>query len=178
MQGKRKETAMSNCPRCGSEVKVRKATQAKPYVYKISGLSDLFLCGIKVESCTKCGLEAPTIPRQGQLHRLINDNLLAQTTGLTGEEFRYLRTEAGFASKEFAALLGITAIHLSRIENKKNDLTEPIDRLGRWIVGRALDSDAGYEVLVEHARRLQAHGEPGKAPCYLIKNNRWKQKTA
>jgi putative transcriptional regulator len=149
--------ATNPCPRCGGPIETRVSTNDTPYRYTISGLNNVLLIGVAVNACPKCGLEAPTIPKAGELHRLIVDGLLSREARLSGEEVRFLRKQAGFSAKKFAALLGISAEHLSRFENGDR-VSESVDRLARAIVAVAVDSNAGRDLLLEFAEALGAFG--------------------
>jgi transcriptional regulator with XRE-family HTH domain len=52
---------------------------------------------------------------------------------LSKEEIRFLRKRLGRKANEFAKELGIEPEHLSRLENGKNPVPEPLDKLIRLI---------------------------------------------
>jgi len=166
------------CARCkGSDLDERIATEERPYAFTPSGLSSVFLCGIKVERCEKCGLESPSIPRLGQLLDVIAGDLLRKRSRLTGEEVRYLRKHVGLAAGAFAALVRVTPEHFSRLENGKTSVTEPIDRLTRAVVSARQDSDFLFEILLKWAEELRE--TKGLAPpCFELAGEEWRRTAA
>src|SRR6266705_1962624 len=105
------------CDRCDKALIARVTTLESPYRYRISGLVNVYLVGITVYLCGKCKSESPVVPRIQELHGLIARDLTRKRSRLSGRELRFLRTHAGSPARQFAALLGITPEHLSRIEN-------------------------------------------------------------
>lgn len=137
------QAGAGRCELCGGQVMRRIATQADPYSFELlSGLRSVYLLGIAVERCGKCGVESPTIPKQADLERAIVQHLLGKETQLTGDEVRYLRKSAGISAKDFAQRIGVDASHLSRVENgKPGALGTPTDKLVRAIAAAELASD-------------------------------------
>ena len=129
------------CEICGGSLSVRSATARKPYHYKLSGLNLVFLIGVEVEACRDCGAESPSIPRLGELHRIIAHHLINKADRLAGDELRFLRKLAGIPAKKFAELLRVTPEHLSGGENGRRPLSYSVDKLARAIAAEALESD-------------------------------------
>jgi DNA-binding transcriptional regulator YiaG len=152
-----------DCERCGVEMVERKATVGGPYKYDLAG--GFLLSGILVYRCPRCGDEAPLIPRITQLHRLMAKILVEKPSALSGPEIRFLRKHAGFSAQEFAALLGVDASHLSRVETSKpgfEKLGKPADRLARLVGTNGKESArdslrklAAAELRRDRARRLK-----------------------
>jgi len=164
------------CPRCGSQLHDRTATERRPHLYLSSALPDLFLVGIQVRSCRRCGHETPKIPRSVRLSRLIADRLLGRPNRLRGDQVRFLRRQVGFDAKRLATLMGISAEHLSRIENGRTPPSETLDRLARAIVAAALGSRAARGIIVDHAEPLATDTQP-KPLIFKAKNNDWNAET-
>jgi transcriptional regulator with XRE-family HTH domain len=145
----------------------------------LSGLKDVFLAGITLENCPKCRVELPIIPRIAELHAVIARAIVDKSTLLTGAELRYLRKWAGFPAKQFAALLGIDASHMSRVENgKTRHLGAPVDKLARAMAMAASDQEFTKNILlhiaesrIEESKRKRA--EKGKVPVFKLVSNRW-----
>jgi transcriptional regulator with XRE-family HTH domain len=115
-------------------------------------MKDIFLVGIMVLTCPVCKVESPIIPRMAELHRVIANSLLEKKESLRGDEIRFLRKNAGFPAQDFAALLGVTPSHLSRIENAKtNKLGAPADRLVRLVAKAHMNGDVTFRTLQELA---------------------------
>ena len=133
------------CDLCTKDMESHIATRENAYHYDLSGLDHIRLIGITVHTCTHCGVEVPEIPCVEQLNQFIAGVITKKPNLLTGSEIRFLRNRAGFSSKQFAEMLGISPEHLSRIENTKESSTmgTPTDRLVRLI---AMDSDSGDKV--------------------------------
>jgi len=137
------------CEVCGGPVSIRKATTKKPYHYKLSGLKRVFLIGIDVEACRACGMESPSIPKPGELHRVIVHYLISKVDRLAGDELRFLRKLPGFPAKKFAELLRITPEHLSGAENERRPLSQSVDKLARAIVAEAMKSKETRSILLQ-----------------------------
>jgi putative zinc finger/helix-turn-helix YgiT family protein len=118
------------CLECGGGTKARRSYK---YHYTESGLSNFFLNGITVHTCAKCGAEFPELPAVQNLHAAIGKAVLAQREALRGEEVRFLRKEMGIKAKDFAEMLGVTKVAVSRWENSKKPLNSIADRLIRCV---------------------------------------------
>lgn len=118
------------CLGCGGGTKARRSYK---YHYTESGLSNLFLGGITVHTCVKCRAEYPELPAIQNLHAAIGKAILAQREALRGEEVRFLRKEMGIKAKDFAEMLGVTKVAVSRWENSKKPLPSVTDRLIRCV---------------------------------------------
>ncbi len=99
-------------------------------------------------------------------------------TLLTGDELRFLRKHAGFPAARFAALLGVSAAHLSRFENGHagNNLGAPADRLARALVAAASAGEDLRTVLLDRAGpvgRRTKRPKPVLATFRLVRN-RWR----
>src|SRR5947207_9006551 len=150
-----------NCDKCGQRMVERKAKEKTPYFYDLGG--GFLLSGIMVMRCPVCGMETPMIPKIAQLHRKMVEILIAKPAVLTGPEIRFLRKSAGFPAKEFAALVGVTASHLSRVENGKDGLESlgvPADKLARLL---STEGESAREGLLKLAARALAAQEEGNA---------------
>jgi transcriptional regulator with XRE-family HTH domain len=173
------------CDQCETEMVVRQATAENPYVYALSGLKNVVLVGIPVRSCPKCRIEVPTIPRVGELHRVMADNLIKQDAPLTGDRLRFLRKNAGFAARKFAALLGIDPSHLSRVETKGAKLGLPTERLARAVVMAEIrGGEEARRVLLDLAKKNQKEraeerktrkraGHSKQPLQFSLRGNRW-----
>jgi putative zinc finger/helix-turn-helix YgiT family protein len=118
-----------NCMACRVE---KFATDEQPFHFVDSGLPNVYLVGIKYFVC-ECGNVVAEIPAVKQLMRLIARDLVESNTSLTSKEIRFLRKRLGRRANEFAKELGIEPEHLSRLENGKHPIPEPMDKLIRLI---------------------------------------------
>jgi putative transcriptional regulator len=155
------------CDYCDIEMPDRQATTAEPYRYAMSGLKDIYLVGITVRECEKCGATVPVIPRIAELHDVIARSLVKQPRPLRGDEIRFLRKAAALPARKFASLLGITPQHLSRIENGHTlKLGKVADRLARVIVIKARDGEDAREMFLQVADRLERQAEAKAVGSY------------
>lgn len=117
------------CPECGTAMRSRKKQR---YPYRESGLEDVII-EITVHHCPKCGEVLPEIQNVKALHALIADRLFQKPTSLTGAEVRFLRKEMGMKAKDFAALLGVSPVTVSRWETGAERVGDTNDRLIRCL---------------------------------------------
>jgi putative transcriptional regulator len=142
------------CSYCRAKMIKRRATSEKPYFYKRSGLDNVVLSGIDVLVCPQCERETPIIPKVGQLHALLADTIVRQPSPLRGDEVRFLRKHAGLPAQRFAALIGVTPQHLSRIENSHTPLGKSADRLVRAFTLTATEGQEARTILIGIAAEL------------------------
>jgi putative zinc finger/helix-turn-helix YgiT family protein len=166
------------CHECGAALVERKATPENPYRYTISGLKDVFLCGISLYRCPTCDTESPVIPRIAELHRVISTALVQKASALRGEEVRFLRKNAGFKATDFAGLLGVGPEHLSRFENGKiANLGESADKLARAISMAQIareNEETVKDVLLRRADHLKARNLRGQKRHFKLASGTWK----
>lgn len=106
------------------------ATEERPFHFEDSGLSNIYLVGIRYFTC-ECGRMVADIPAIKQLMQFIARDLVEKQTGLTGEELRFLRKRLGQKQIDFARAIGIEPETLSRYENNKQDISESNNKLIR-----------------------------------------------
>ena len=116
---------------CGGRAHERTATPASPYHFVDSGLSNVYLAGIKYRLCRECGKQSADIPAVGQLLKAIGRLLVESRTILTGDELRFLRKRLGKKAAEFAQVLSVTPEHYSRLETGKLPISEVADKMVR-----------------------------------------------
>lgn len=152
-----------NCAFCHRKCLARKATAAQPYRFVESGLTHVFLVGVKVWTCTYCREESAIIPNVGQLSDAVAHGLLKKVAPLDGRELRYLRKHAGFAAQDFAGLLRIDPAHLSRVEcGKTRHLSKVGDTLARLLIHTAMVREETNQNVLAFARglRQRKHSTP------------------
>jgi putative zinc finger/helix-turn-helix YgiT family protein len=118
------------CLECGGTTRARRRST---YRYAESGLSNVMLGGVTVHVCAKCGAKYAELPAVQVLHAAIAKHILAQPEALRGEEVRFLRKEMRIKAKDFAEMLGVTKVAVSRWENSKGALPPITDRLIRCV---------------------------------------------
>jgi transcriptional regulator with XRE-family HTH domain len=118
--------------------------------YPESGIPHLWLKGITVYRCRKCGAHLPEFPNPRRLHRGIADWLTQKLFPLTGPEFRFLRKQMRLSTRELAEIMGMRRESVSRWETGTEPIGPTSDRLIRLIYGV-----------------WSAPGEGGKLPPHL-----------
>src|ERR1700733_5987621 len=93
---------------CEASASEFKSTTEKPYHYVGSGLQNVYLVGVKYWMCPVCGRPSAEIPALKPLLQSIARTLVEKKSPLIGEQVRFLRKGLGRASKDFAALIGVT----------------------------------------------------------------------
>jgi putative zinc finger/helix-turn-helix YgiT family protein len=125
------ESSMTNCDECGGPVTVERSAVRR---YDIGGLPHVELRGVDVSACSKCGKESITIPRIGQLHRLLAEMFVKSPRMLAPVEIRFLRKYTGHSTVDFAKLFGVERETVSRWESGANPASRIADRLIRLFV--------------------------------------------
>lgn len=115
-----------SCPNCQNI----QETYFGKYCYTESGLENVWLDDVEIFECT-CGEKFALISEIPKLHVRIGKDLLMKQGQLSGREIRFLRKNLGLKSKDFAELLMVTNITLSRWEHGEITPTRSMDRLIR-----------------------------------------------
>jgi len=118
------------CLECGTNTKAHRSLE---YQYTESGLTNVVLSGITVHTCEKCHATYPELPAVQSLHAAIAKAFLFRRGALCGEEVRFLRKEMGIKAKDFAEMLGVTKVAVSRWEHSQRPLAAVTDRLIRCV---------------------------------------------
>jgi DNA-binding transcriptional regulator YiaG len=171
------------CSYCKIEMKKRHASDKHPYIYRQSGLKSLVLTGISVYECPTCHFEAPVIPQISRLYEKLAEGIVRQNRLLRGDEIRFLRKHAGLPAARFARLIGVTAEHLSRVENgHTKSFGRGTDRLVRAFTLTAKEGRAARETLLRIAAELADAGKPKKGKVadasYALRPKQGWQRTA
>lgn len=163
------------CDLCGGVMVARKATAERPYRDVMSGLENVFLVGIEVRECKKCGAKVAVIPKVAALHKAIARHLVFKSGLLTGKEVKFLRKNFGIQAKEFAALIGVAPAHLSRVENGKTDaFGAATDKLARAVAVAASDGQTVKKLLLNIAREKM---DP-QLSLFALKKDHWEKLAA
>jgi DNA-binding transcriptional regulator YiaG len=165
------------CVVCKVEMQKRQATEARPYLYRLSGLEDQQLAGIEVYTCPNCHVETPVIPRVAELQTVIADGIVRRPRMLRGDEIRFLRKHAGLPAKKFARLIGVSAEHLSRIEQgHTKKLGKPTDRLIRTLTLTAKEGPEARAMLLGIADELEASAKTKETvQTYVLRRKTWRR---
>jgi DNA-binding transcriptional regulator YiaG len=136
-----------------SDLVVHAATPDKPYHFLDSGLSNVYLSGIKYWICKVCGKLSAEIPAPVQLMNVIAESVVMKRGILAGEEIKFLRKRAGKKASDFASLISTTPEHFCKLETGKLKLTEPLDKLIRLTYGMLSNDNA---LLARIAKNVEA----------------------
>ncbi len=118
---------------CGKEAKEHFSTLHKPYRFLDSGLSNVYLVGVKYWICPECGRQSAEIPAPEQLMNVIAKAIAMKQGLLSGAEIKFLRKRLGKRAADFAQLINKTPEHFSKLETEALDLQPSTDKLIRFI---------------------------------------------
>jgi DNA-binding transcriptional regulator YiaG len=151
------------------------ATEENPYHFEESGLSNIYLVGIRY-FVYESGKVIPEIPAIKPLMQLIARNLIEKPAALTGEEIRFLRKRLGKKQIEIAHDIGLEPETLSRCENGKQKLGESNDKFLRFYYAfSALDDIHLNELRTEIRKMLSEWHDygPPKKTVAKVTNHEW-----
>jgi transcriptional regulator with XRE-family HTH domain len=156
------------------------ATPDQPFHFTDSGLSNVYLVGIKYFRCS-CGRITAEIPAIKQLLDLIARDLIEKREALTGDEVRFLRKRLGKKAKDFAVEVGIEPETLSRIENGHLLVGQQTDKLIRADYLLSTGSplvEQMRKALVEVLKSWKQGQQPGSKIVAKVTNNEWESERA
>jgi len=119
------------CEACGGPITTERNVVRR---YEIGGLPHVELHGVEVTRCAQCGKEGMTIPRIGQLHRVLAEAIVRQHRMLAPVEIRFLRKHLGLSAADFAQRMGVARETVSRWETGAQPMGAVADRLLRLLV--------------------------------------------
>ncbi len=152
------------------------ATKENPYHFTSSGLSNVFLIGVKYYRCPECGEVAAEIPAIKQLLMLIARGLVEKPESLAPEEIRFLRKRIRKRQAEFAKQVGVRPETLSRLETGETRTNERTDKLIRLAYALQSDDSLLVEPLRKAVEEMLEQWRPAEAPKKIIasvKDNEW-----
>jgi putative zinc finger/helix-turn-helix YgiT family protein len=137
--------------------------------YKDCGLENVTLHGVEYFKCPDCGEVYYSFGDIEKLHQTIARVLIQKKTLLNGHEVRFLRSYLGYSGTYFARLTGYAKESISRMENGKQKIIKPFDRLVRSMVATRLP-DRDYHW---HDLWLREEGKSLKRIELRAKNKGW-----
>jgi len=159
------------CLRCGKSTKRTVASTQSPYRFVESGLEHVYLSGIEVYVCPRCGSVHPVIPNISGLHQTVATALATKKGPLVGEEIRFLRKVAGLTAAKFAQLLLIKPETLSRAENNHQTLGPSLDKLARAVAMEPIRPGIAKKILKSLIEQKQE--SPAQLPLFSFDRG-WK----
>jgi putative zinc finger/helix-turn-helix YgiT family protein len=161
---------------CVEHRKEHIATDENPYHFTDSGLSYVYLVGIRYFTCD-CGVITAEIPAVKQLMQLIARDTIAKPAALTGEEVKFLRKRLGQKQTDFARAIGMEPETLSRYENNHQAVSEGNDKLIRFYFIFEAKEDIHLEPLRKAIHELllewKATAEAKKIVAKVTPENEW-----
>lgn len=154
----------------------RLATIEQPFHFVDSGLSYVYLVGIKYYVHGD-GRIVADIPAIKQLMQLIARDLLEKPTSLAGEEIRFLRKRLGKKQADFAQEIGIEPETLSRYENDRLAVSEMSDKVIRLYYLVFSQDEHLYEEVRNAIKELLTQWHVSSQPKKIVKrvdNNTWR----
>ncbi len=124
------------CIMCDNKQNLKRQTTTVKY--KDCGLDNVTLYGVEFFKCDQCGEIYYGYGDTEKLHSAIAEILILNKDLLSGKEIRFLRTYLGYSGAVFARLTGYTKESISRMENGKQNIVKPFDRLVRYFVSTKL----------------------------------------
>jgi putative transcriptional regulator len=150
------------CPSCGNR-KISFTTGH--YHFLDSGLDNVHLSNVDTWTCNDCGEKIVSIPRSKELMKSICESILLKPRILSGAEIRFLRKNLSLKINEFAQLLGMDRVTVSRWENGHETPLRSADRLMRLTY--AVEADIP-ENAREQLRRNLRKEETGSRVDYFV----------
>jgi putative transcriptional regulator len=119
------------CPNCGG---THMTPRRAHHHFVESGLDNVHLVNVPIVACAACGEEIISIPQPTQLMKCIaEEGVLLKPAPLSGPEIRFLRKNLMLKVVEFARLLGVDRVTVSRWENGHEKPARPTDRFIRLL---------------------------------------------
>ncbi|MGC4056289.1 MAG: helix-turn-helix domain-containing protein [Paludibaculum sp.] len=150
-EGRMSNESVHTCTNCGEPAEPALAR----YRYVESGISNLYLQGVKVAECHHCGESDVIIPRIEKIHRAIALALANSPARLTGKQLRFLRKHLGLNGEQLGRYLHTDKTKISKWESGEDRIGPSTDRLIRLLVA-ALDSELrpGVSAVAEHLPQI------------------------
>lgn len=161
------------------------ATTEAPYHFGDSGLSNVYLTGVKYYVCGVCQRIAKVeIPAITELMNAIAGAIVNKTSALRGKEVQFLRKRLGLKATDFARFIDASPEQLSRWENERNELSGAMDRFIR-LAYTFISRDEGLRSLMEKVKHqfvqwttsIHGSGAAERIMAELISDRVWRAET-
>jgi len=117
----------------------------KDYRYTECGLDNVFIEGLEVVADDH-GEELYCIPNILTLHKMIAHAVIANGTGMSGQELRFLRTEMGYTQEQLADLLKVERATIGRWERGDMTVNANAETVIRLLTAEKLEIDLQMSV--------------------------------
>jgi putative transcriptional regulator len=136
---------------CGEKPKIKKIAL---YQYTECGLPNVYLAGIKVAHCQKCGARFPIIPSILDLYEKIAEAVALKPHTLSGIEVKFLRKQLGLTAAKWASYLKTDKTNVSRWENDRHPIGKQSDALIRYLYFRLLEEKENKHINADISGRI------------------------
>ena len=156
---------------CGNKL----TTLKKDYKYIESGLDNIVFIGIPVFECKQCGEEFPEIKNIELIHNIIAFILVKKESLLNGKEIKFIRKQMGLNEKDFAALISVDPVSVSRWENLKSEISITNDKLIRMLFIQKIEEECNKVAsdVLQYIKSIRKDARPAsriKIPYENISN--------
>jgi DNA-binding transcriptional regulator YiaG len=166
---------------CDASATEHLASPENQYHYVGSGLTNVYLVGIKFWTCAECNQQSAEIPALNHLLAAIARTIVEKHSPLTGAQVRFLRKRLSKKSMDFATMIGVTAQRYSAIESNENStLSEGRDKLVRFIY-RDFSGDkqlrnalASEEQIEKWLTSIHGRGSSERIVATWLGNHKWR----
>jgi putative transcriptional regulator len=128
-------STVRRCAACGRPMEMRRSDVDYPE----SGLSNVQLMNVPVWTCED-GHREIEIPATEELHDLLAELIVRKPGPLSASEVRFVRRQLKLSAKDFGARIGLSQVHVSRIENGKRRVPRATNLLLRLFFAQQLAS--------------------------------------
>ena len=156
-----------NC-NCGAKLKIKTENVFK---YTQCGLPNVFLTGIDVAVCRKCGERYPIIPSILGLFEKIAEAVALKPVSLTANEVKFLRKQLGLTAAQWATYLKMDESSISRLENGHNPISRQFDALLRFLYFRLVEDRDQKKVFENIANRIAGDKADGEEVGFKFLGN-------
>ena len=135
-------SSKQTCPNCGNKDIV---TARGEHEFLESGLDNVRLMNVEIKKCDNCGEKVVSIPNPNQLLKVIGEQIILKPNRLSAPEIKFLRKNIYLKIQEFAQIIGVSRVTVSRWENKHSKPTASEDRLIRMVYAQYANVDESVE---------------------------------
>lgn len=128
------------------------------YRYTECGLDNVYIHGVSIVT-DDAGEEVYCIRNIGSLHKAIAHAIIVQTSGMSGKDLKFLRTEMGYTQEQIADVLSITRLTVSRWERGETPIDVASETVIRMLAAEKLEIDAKLTI-EEMAKRSVWKAKP------------------
>ena len=141
-------SSKQRCPNCGNKNILAARGE---HEFLESGLDNVKLINVEIKKCDNCGEKVVSIPNPNQLLKVIGEQVILKPYRLSAPEIKFLRKNIYLKIQEFAKIIGVNRVTVSRWENEHSKPTASEDRLIRMVYAQYAHVD---ESVGKHLREM------------------------